>query len=96
MNNVSEPLAGRADVLELETLSLKEIRAALPRTVVESAIVRGGFPELSANPDIDHVAFYISYLATYWNAMYGHWLTLVTYATSNAFYALAPCVLQTC
>jgi predicted AAA+ superfamily ATPase len=65
MKSVSESLAGRADIAELETLSLAEIRAALPETVVESAIVRGGFPELHANPDIDHVAFYNSYLATY-------------------------------
>jgi len=65
MKGVSESLAGRADVLELATLSWAEIRAALPRTVLEAAIVRGGFPELYANPDIDHVAFYNSYLATY-------------------------------
>src|SRR5580692_2251365 len=48
MKNVSESLAGRADIVELET-----------------AIVRGGFPELYANPDIDSVGFYNSYLATY-------------------------------
>lgn len=65
MKNVSESLAGRADIVGLETLSLAEIRAALPKTVIESAIVRGGFPELHADPDIDHVAFYNSYLATY-------------------------------
>jgi predicted AAA+ superfamily ATPase len=65
MKSVSESLAGRADIVELETLSLAEIRAALPETVIESAIVRGGFPELHANPNIDHVAFYNSYLATY-------------------------------
>jgi hypothetical protein len=65
MTSVSESLAGRADILELETLSWAEIRAALPRTGLETAIVRGGFPELHANPDIDHVAFYNSYLATY-------------------------------
>lgn len=65
MKGVSESLAGRADVIELATLSWAEIRAALPRTVLEAAIVRGGFPELYANPDIDHVAFYNSYLATY-------------------------------
>ena len=51
--------------MELETLSYSEIRAALPQTALETAIVRGGFPELHANPDIDHVAFYNSYLATY-------------------------------
>lgn len=65
MKNVSESLAGRADIVELETLSFAEIRAALPRTTVETAIVRGGFPELHANPNIDLVAFYNSYLATY-------------------------------
>ena len=65
MKNVSESLAGRADIVELETLSFAEIRAALPDTGVEAAIVRGGFPELYANPDIDLVAFYNSYLATY-------------------------------
>ena len=32
MKNVSESLAGRADIVELETLSLAEIRSALPQT----------------------------------------------------------------
>jgi predicted AAA+ superfamily ATPase len=49
----------------LETLSLAEIRGARPKTRVEHAIVRGGFPELHANPDINAAAFYNSYLATY-------------------------------
>src|SRR5438093_860800 len=65
MKGASESLAGRADIIELETLSLSEIRAARPKTSVESAIVRGGFPELHANPDIDAVAYYNSYIATY-------------------------------
>lgn len=65
MKSVSESLAGRVDIAELETLSLAEIRGAVPETTAESAIVRGGFPELHANPSIDHVAFYNSYLATY-------------------------------
>ncbi len=65
MKNVSESLAGRADVVELETLSFSEIRAARPETRLENAIVRGGFPELHANLDIDAVGFYNSYLATY-------------------------------
>src|SRR5579859_2010492 len=65
MQNVSESLAGRADIVELETLSFAEIQSALPQTGIETAIVRGGFPELYANPDIDDVAFYNSYLATY-------------------------------
>ncbi len=65
MKNISESLAGRADIVELETLSFSEIRAALPHIEIEAAIVRGGFPELYANPDIDLAAFYNSYLATY-------------------------------
>lgn len=65
MKGVSESLAGRADIVELETLSLREIRTALPGTGVEAALVRGGFPELHANAEIDFVAFYNSYLATY-------------------------------
>lgn len=65
MKSVSESLAGRADILELETLSFAEIRAALPASTVEKTMVRGGFPELQADPDIDHLAFYNSYLATY-------------------------------
>jgi len=65
MKNVSESLAGRADIVELETLSLAEIREALPQTGIEAAIVRGGFPELYANAEIDSAAFYNSYLATY-------------------------------
>jgi hypothetical protein len=56
MKGVSESLAGRADIVELETLSLAEIRGALPRTRPETAVVRGGFPELHAGPEIDFVA----------------------------------------
>jgi predicted AAA+ superfamily ATPase len=65
MKGVSESLAGRADIIELGTLSLEEILSAVPETRQESAIVRGGFPELQANPEIDTVAFYNSYMATY-------------------------------
>jgi predicted AAA+ superfamily ATPase len=65
MKSVAESLAGRADIAELETLSFAEIRGALPKMAVEESVVRGGFPELYANLDIDLVAFYNSYLATY-------------------------------
>jgi uncharacterized protein len=65
MKSVSDSLAGRADIIELETLSLAEIRAALPKTDLASVIVKGGFPELHANPEISPAAFHNSYLATY-------------------------------
>lgn len=65
MAGVSESLAGRADIIELETLSYAEIRGAHAGAAVETASVRGGFPELHANPEIDGAAFYASYLSTY-------------------------------
>lgn len=65
MRGVSESLAGRVEILDLETLSLGEILGAGLPVDVHEAIVRGGFPELHANPEIDHVGFYSSYLATY-------------------------------
>jgi predicted AAA+ superfamily ATPase len=65
MKGVSESLAGRADIVELETLSLAEIQRADSRTELERTIVRGGFPELHGNPEINGAAFYNSYLATY-------------------------------
>ena len=65
MQGVADSLAGRADIIELESLSLAEIRGAHPSLPLEDAVVRGGFPELHANADIDAVAFYSSYLATY-------------------------------
>src|SRR5580692_840027 len=40
MKSVSESLAGRVDIVELETLSLAEISAALPDPALETAIVR--------------------------------------------------------
>ena len=65
MKSVSESLAGRADVLELETLSWAEARAAIPSLTLERFIVRGGFPELHEKPEIDSDGFHRSYVATY-------------------------------
>lgn len=65
MKGVSDSLAGRVDVMELETLSLSEIRRGGIEIDLPSGIVRGGFPELHANPEVDPVTFYSSYLATY-------------------------------
>ena len=55
MKGVADSLAGRADIVDLETLSFGEIREALPAAEVDAAIVRGGFPELHAAPDSDAV-----------------------------------------
>ncbi len=65
MRSVSESLAGRADVIELEGLSWSEIRAASLPYEPGQVVLRGGFPELYAKPDVDAHGFYRSYLATY-------------------------------
>lgn len=65
MSGIAESLAGRVAVFDLEGLSFAEIHAAVPSVGVVSAILRGGFPELFANLDIDGPTFYNSYLATY-------------------------------
>lgn len=65
MRSVSESLAGRVDVIELESLSWTEIRAARPELGLEECVVRGGFPELYEKPQLEAEAWYRSYLATY-------------------------------
>ncbi len=65
MKGVSESLAGRAAIVELEALAFAEARAARPILSVLGFLVRGGLPELHALPEIDAVAFHNSYLATY-------------------------------
>ena len=51
MKSVSDSLAGRAGIVELESLSFTEARSAHPSLAVEEFLVRGGFPELYANLD---------------------------------------------
>jgi predicted AAA+ superfamily ATPase len=65
MRGVTESLAGRADIIEMEPLSFAEVRGAVPSADIESVVLRGGYPELHANPEIDATTFYHAYLATY-------------------------------
>ena len=65
MKSVSDSLAGRASIVELEPLSFAEARAAHPYLTVEEFLVRGGFPELYANLAIESEDFLRSYVATY-------------------------------
>src|SRR5262249_32810708 len=66
MQSLSESLAGRCAILELDTLSSREIVEApeLQGRSVEYVLWRGGFPELYRNPDLEARVFYSSYLAT--------------------------------
>ena len=65
MQSVSDSLAGRASIVELEPLSFAEAGAAHPDLAVEEFLVRGGFPELYENRAIDPEDFLRSYVATY-------------------------------
>ena len=65
MKSVSDSLAGRAAVVALEPLSFAEAKAAHPRLTADEFVVRGGFPELYENLQIDAEDFYRSYVATY-------------------------------
>lgn len=65
MLGVSESLAGRADILQLDSLSLAELRAAGHGLPVEAFVLKGGFPELHERPSLDSTRFHRSYVATY-------------------------------
>ena len=66
MEAVSESLAGRCGILELDTLSAVEIHDAFgARTAAADLIWRGGFPELWRSPDARPQDFFAAYVATY-------------------------------
>ncbi len=69
MQGVSESLAGRIAIFELENLNLNEISSVQKNTetlnVLKKIIVRGQFPELWRNKKMPISLFYSSYLATY-------------------------------
>lgn len=65
MQEISDSLAGRTAVFDLDPLSAHEISASLPDLGIESLVLRGGYPELYQNPDLDAFSFYRSYMATY-------------------------------
>lgn len=67
MKEVSESLAGRAAILEMETLASAELLAHPVYHQFDRAefIWRGGFPELYRNYSLRPAQFYSSYLASY-------------------------------
>ncbi|MBT7151388.1 MAG: ATP-binding protein [Deltaproteobacteria bacterium] len=64
MEQVSESLAGRISILQLETLSAKELRNSPIKNQTEF-IWKGGYPEIWSNPDMDLDDFFESYVRTY-------------------------------
>jgi hypothetical protein len=65
MQGVSESLAGRVGLLELEGLSHSEARAAIPELEPVDFALRGAFPELWSNRELDAKAYYHAYVASY-------------------------------
>jgi predicted AAA+ superfamily ATPase len=65
MKGVSESLAGRCAVVELENLSWQELSAHGLAGPWIHFVTRGQFPELWRDPDIRPADFHSSYLATY-------------------------------
>jgi predicted AAA+ superfamily ATPase len=69
MKGVSESLAGRVAILELETLSAKEVSAQEPNAVDSQGwserLARGGYPALWNDPEFPLDMFFSSYLTTY-------------------------------
>ena len=65
MRSVSDSVAGRADIVELEPLAFSEVKSVYPDIAVEEFLVRGGSPELYENREIDARGFLQSYVATY-------------------------------
>ncbi|GAB6088479.1 ATP-binding protein [Spirochaeta dissipatitropha] len=63
MKGVSESLAGRAAILELEGLAWKELRDL--DVSILSYLDRGSFPELYRQRELDANMYYSSYMATY-------------------------------
>ncbi len=65
MQGVSESLAGRCAVMNMLNLSLSEYRQTEPDYSYTDFLLRGGFPELYARPDLDSHFWYSGYLSTY-------------------------------
>jgi predicted AAA+ superfamily ATPase len=65
MRSVSESLAGRTGIIELEGLTLSELHGADRKIRPVDAMLRGTLPELWEKRDLDPTEFYRSYVATY-------------------------------
>lgn len=62
---VKETLVGRASYYHLNTLSVHEIKNALPETPLTEILFKGGWPELYTNPALDPVKYLNDYIRNY-------------------------------
>jgi hypothetical protein len=62
---VEESLAGRASYFTLHTLSAGELARSLPGFRLETAFIRGGWPELYLDPPLDPFGYLNDHVRTY-------------------------------
>ena len=65
MQGVSESMAGRCGILNMLNLSSREIQDGMGTYSENDYLVKGGYPELYARPEIDSHFWYSAYLTTY-------------------------------
>lgn len=65
MQNLSESMAGRCGIIDLQPLSAHELLRSSKLTSLEEYISTGGFPALYAEKDVMRQHWYPSYIATY-------------------------------
>lgn len=67
MDGVSESLAGRVAILQLESLSAEELRGfgKFGKKAIQDTVWKGGFPECWANPNVDVGLYFENYIQTY-------------------------------
>jgi predicted AAA+ superfamily ATPase len=65
MAGISESLAGRAAILTLPALTLRELPGTKNLSAIEAFLWRGSYPQLWQQPDLDRALWLGSYLATY-------------------------------
>lgn len=63
--NIKESLAGRASYFHLNTLSVHEIKQALPDTPLVDILYKGGWPELYIDPFLSAVQYLNDYTQSY-------------------------------
>lgn len=65
MSGISESLAGRAAILTLPALTLRELSGAKDLAAIDRFLWRGSYPQLWQQPELDRELWLGSYLATY-------------------------------
>lgn len=63
--NIKESLAGRASYFYLNTLTVNEIKRALPATSMADILFKGGWPELYIEPQVSAIQYLNDYTRSY-------------------------------